>query len=161
MDQRNAGQSRTPIEPDHGWHSYVADQLALMDHLGHDRFHVVGACIGASFALGICQAAPERITAIVLPQPIGLHPEFPDHFPERFEAWAADKLAERSDLDAAALAVFDPNMWQGDFVYSVSRDFVRTCRIPALVMPGDNAAHPEVIGRELSELLPNDEVLTR
>ena len=34
MDQRNAGRSRSAIAADHGWHTYAADHLALMDHLG-------------------------------------------------------------------------------------------------------------------------------
>ncbi len=34
MDQRNAGLSVTEIKADHGWHTYAADHLALMDHLG-------------------------------------------------------------------------------------------------------------------------------
>jgi pimeloyl-ACP methyl ester carboxylesterase len=33
MDQRNAGRSRGAIEADQGWHTYAADQIALMDHL--------------------------------------------------------------------------------------------------------------------------------
>ena len=31
MDQRNAGRSRTAIEANHGWNTYAADHLALMD----------------------------------------------------------------------------------------------------------------------------------
>ena len=42
MDQRNAGQSTGPVSASHGWHTYAADQLALLDHLGVDRFHVAG-----------------------------------------------------------------------------------------------------------------------
>ncbi len=51
MDQRNAGRSLAAIEADHGWHTYAADHLALMDHLGFGRFHVLGGCIGGSFCL--------------------------------------------------------------------------------------------------------------
>src|SRR3954452_15460148 len=60
MDQRNAGRSRTASEADHGWQTYAADQLALMDHLGHRRFHTLGGCIGGSFCLKIVEAAPDR-----------------------------------------------------------------------------------------------------
>ncbi len=49
MDQRNAGRSKCAIEADHGWHTYAADHIALMDHLGHQKFHVLGGCIGGSF----------------------------------------------------------------------------------------------------------------
>ncbi len=75
LDQRNAGLSRAGIEPDHGWHTYAADHLALMDHLGFGRFHVLGGCIGGSFCLKAVETAPRRITAAVLQNPIGLHPD--------------------------------------------------------------------------------------
>src|SRR5262245_9617916 len=45
MDQRNAGQSRGAVRPTDGWRTYAEDHLALMDHLGHARFHVMGGCI--------------------------------------------------------------------------------------------------------------------
>ena len=48
MDQRNAGHSRGTVRSTHGWHTYASDHLALMDHLGHRRFHVLGGCIGAT-----------------------------------------------------------------------------------------------------------------
>ena len=41
MDQRNAGNSRGTVTSTHGWHTYASDHLALMDHLGHRRFHVM------------------------------------------------------------------------------------------------------------------------
>jgi pimeloyl-ACP methyl ester carboxylesterase len=56
-----------------GWRTYAGDHLALMDHLGYRRFHVMGGCIGATFCLTLCEMAPERITAAVLQNPIGLH----------------------------------------------------------------------------------------
>src|SRR2546428_9331940 len=72
MDQRNAGASVAPINSDDGWQVYLEDQLALMDHLGGQPFHVMGGCIGSSYALGLCQAASDRVTAAVLQNPIGL-----------------------------------------------------------------------------------------
>jgi len=159
MDQRNAGTSRAPIAADHGWHTYAADHLALMDHLGHRRFHTLGGCIGASFCLKLCEIAPDRVSAAVLQNPIGLHPEFPNYFPESFAEWAKEQHAARPDLDTAAVQAFGRNMWDGEFVYSVSRDFVRRCTVPCLVLPGNDTPHPAVIGAELAKLLPKTEVL--
>ena len=48
MDQRNAGRSRTGIFASDDWHVYAADHLALANHLGLDRFHIMGGCIGAT-----------------------------------------------------------------------------------------------------------------
>src|SRR5689334_14702997 len=73
MDQRNAGASRAPVTARDGWASYTDDQLALADHLGLDRFAVVGMCIGCTFAARLARAAPDRIRAAVMLQPIGLH----------------------------------------------------------------------------------------
>src|SRR6201981_1163295 len=52
-DLRNApsGQSIGPVEADRPWESYADDQLGLMDHLGIDKFMVVGFCIGGPFIL--------------------------------------------------------------------------------------------------------------
>ena len=44
MDQRNAGRSRGPVPLEGPWGAYVGDQLGLMDHLGIDRFLVIGCC---------------------------------------------------------------------------------------------------------------------
>src|SRR6185312_10024274 len=50
-DLRNApdGQSTGPIEVDRPWESYADDQIGLMDHLGIDKFMVMGFCIGGPF----------------------------------------------------------------------------------------------------------------
>ena len=47
---------------------------------------------------------------------------------------------------------------QPDFVYSVSRDFVRSCQTPILVMPDDTPAHPYQISVDVASLAPNAEV---
>jgi pimeloyl-ACP methyl ester carboxylesterase len=60
MDQRNAGQSAGPLEAGDPWGAYAADQLAVMDHLGIDRFLVFGCCIGGPFILKLLALAPER-----------------------------------------------------------------------------------------------------
>lgn len=66
MDQRNAGSSKGPISSGDSWNTYTDDHLALLDHLGLDRVHVMGGCIGSSYCLGVCHAAPERVSAAVL-----------------------------------------------------------------------------------------------
>src|SRR3989442_9694946 len=72
MDQRNAGRSTGPLEVGDPWGAYALDQLALLDHLGVQSFHVLGACIGSSFALKLIEQAPERVVAAVLQQPVGV-----------------------------------------------------------------------------------------
>jgi pimeloyl-ACP methyl ester carboxylesterase len=160
MDQRNAGASLADIRADHGWHTYAADHLALMDHLGFGAFHVLGGCIGGSFCLKAVEVAPERVTAAVLQNPIGLHPEHPEYFPESHAAWSREQRAARPDLDEAALAAFGRNMWGRDFVFSVDRAFARTCPVPSFLLPGSDTPHPAATSAELAALLPGVEVLT-
>src|SRR5437773_1004217 len=49
LDERNAGRSIGPLAPDDPWGSYAEDQLGLMNHLGIERFHVLGCCIECSY----------------------------------------------------------------------------------------------------------------
>jgi pimeloyl-ACP methyl ester carboxylesterase len=160
MDQRNAGQSRTEIRADHGWHTYAADHLALMDHLGFSRFHVLGGCIGGSFCLKAVETAPERVAAAVLQNPIGLHPDHREYFPHSHVEWSRDQRAARPELDERALAAFGRNMWDGGFVFSVDREFARRCPVPTFLLPGTDIPHPAATSTELAALLPGVEVLS-
>ena len=156
MDQRNAGRSRAPIKPGDGWQSYASDHLALMDHLGHRTFHAMGGCIGSSFCLTLCEMAPARVTAAVLQNPIGF-----DNNRDIFKnkEWAEGMKARDKNLDQATIDGFFEKMFGGDFTFNTSRDFVKQCRTPLLVMPGDDPPHPKVIGEEIAKIAPNAEVL--
>jgi pimeloyl-ACP methyl ester carboxylesterase len=160
MDQRNAGRSQAEIRADHGWHTYAADHLALMDHLGFQRFHVLGGCIGGSFCLKVVEMAPHRVTAAVLQNPIGLHSEHPEYFPDSHAAWGLEQREARPELDYGAVEAFGQNMWNRDFVFSVDRSFARTCPVPTMLLPGSDTPHPAAISAELAGLLPGVEVLT-
>jgi pimeloyl-ACP methyl ester carboxylesterase len=161
MDQRNAGRSSAPISAADSWSTYTADHLALMDKLGFERVHVMGGCIGSSYCLGLCQAAPERVTAAVLQNPIGLSADNRDSFFGMFDGWAKQVQADRADVDADALASFRQSMFGGDFVFSVGRDFVRSSTTPFLVLSGNDEFHPRAVAEEIAELAPEaDLVLT-
>jgi hypothetical protein len=105
------------------------------------------------------RAAPTRTSAAVLQNPIGLNPEFPAYFPDSYVEWAAEQKAARPQLEDGAIRSFGKNMWDGDFVFAVSRDFVRRCDTPCLVLPGNDKPHPAAIGQEVADLLPNREML--
>jgi pimeloyl-ACP methyl ester carboxylesterase len=155
MDQRNAGRSRGPVSANDGWHTYTADHIALLDHLGIERSHVMGGCIGSSYCLGIIKDAPDRVSAAVLQNPIGLTDNNRAAFREMFDGWAKELKAERAELTDAALGAFRERMYGGDFVFSVTRDFVRSCQKPMMVLAGDDLYHPAPISRELAEIAPN------
>jgi pimeloyl-ACP methyl ester carboxylesterase len=160
MDQRNAGSSEAPITSEDGWDVYVEDQLALMSHLGQERFHVMGGCIGSSFALGLCRAAPDRLTAAVLQNPIGLSNGNRQLFHGMFDEWADEMRGSHPELDDAAAAAFREHLFGGDFVFAVDRSFVRSCATPMLVMPGGDDFHPRAVAEEIVAMAPNAVLLS-
>lgn len=160
MDQRNAGASVAPITADDGWNVYIEDQLALMDHLGGERFHVMGGCIGSSFALGLCDAAPDRVTAAVLQNPIGLTADNRPKFYAMFDEWADEMRSTHPELDDKVEVSFRNRMFGGDFVFAVDRDFVRSSQIPMMVMPGGDDFHPRAVAEEIVALAPDSVLLS-
>jgi pimeloyl-ACP methyl ester carboxylesterase len=156
MDQRNAGSSTGPFEPDDPWGSFVGDQLALMEHLGFDRFLVMGCCIGCSYALKISELVPERLIAAVLEQPIGITDENKETWLTNRRAWVSRLVSGRPDLDEETGEAFGAAMWTGgEFVVSVSREFVQSCPTPLMVLPGVDMMHPYEIGLEVGTLAPD------
>ena len=154
MDQRNAGKSVAPIRATDSWHVYTQDQLALLDHLGVNQFHVAGMCIGGPYIMGLIEAAPQRVASAVLFQPIGLDNNRQAFF-EMFDSWAKELKPVRTEVRAEAWESFKTSMYSGDFLFNVSRDFVAKCETPLLVLLGTDLYHPESTSREITALAPN------
>jgi pimeloyl-ACP methyl ester carboxylesterase len=159
MDQRNAGQSSGPVGESDGWNTYAEDQLALLDHLEIDRCHLYGGCIGGAFALRLIATLPARVNAAVLQQPIGLSGDNRGAFHDLFDSWAAELVPRRPDVDAAALAGMRKNLYDGDFVFSVSREEVARCPAPLLVLRGNDVYHPSSISEEIARIAPEAEII--
>src|ERR1700692_1854341 len=162
-DLRNAdgGQSSGPLEIDRPWDSYADDQLGLMDHLGVDKFMVMGFCIGGPFTVNLLKRAPDRVVAAVLAQPSGSRPEARDLFYEgNMKIWGPALTARRPDITMEMVDKFLTKMYRTnpDFVFTVTRDFVRNCRTPVLILPDDIPAHPYAVAMEAAMLAPNAEV---
>lgn len=149
MDQRNAGRSRGPIAGDHGWHTYRDDQLALLDHLGVERCHVVGMCIGGPFIVGLLRAAPERFSAAVLLQPVGIS-DNREAFHDIFDGWRAEQAGDHPDLTDPDWTSFRDHMWGGDFVLTATPDEVAQIDVPMLVAMGNDLYHPAATSREIA-----------
>jgi pimeloyl-ACP methyl ester carboxylesterase len=159
MDQRNAGgQSRAPITAQDGWHTYTGDHIALLDHLGIDRCHLYGQCIGGSFILSLLKTQPGRVASAVLAQPIGRVGAMPAGHSARFEAWA-ETLKDHPEATPEVLDAVYRNLYAPGFVYCVDRAFVSTCATPCLVLAGNDEAHPWPISEELARLLPHGELI--
>ena len=162
-DLRNAngGKSTGPLEIDRPWDSYTDDHLGLMDHLGIDEFMVMGFCIGGPFIWNILKRASDRVVAAVLAQPSGFRPEIPDLFyNNNIKGWAPGLTAERPDITMEMVDAFLKKMYGSnpDFVFTVTRDFVRNCQVPVLVLPDDVPAHPYAVAVESAKLAPKSEV---
>lgn len=69
-DRRESGQSGARIERVQ-WSDYVAQGLGLLDHLGIERAHLMGGCVGCSTAAATAVAHPERVRSMVLYSPAG------------------------------------------------------------------------------------------
>jgi pimeloyl-ACP methyl ester carboxylesterase len=154
MDQRNAGRSTAPISADDGWDTYTADQLALLDDLGVERCHVVGMCIGGPYIMNLLTTAPERFSAAVLLQPVGISDNRAAMY-EMFDLWAEALAPHHPDLTVDDWHSFRSNMWDGEFVLTASRDDVAACETPLLVAMGNDLYHPESTSRQIAEFAPD------
>ena len=159
IDERNAGQSSGPLDMNDPWGMFASDQLGLMNHLGIERFHVMGCCIGCSHVLHLLSKAPERCVTGILEQPVGVDENNKSVLPNMWQEWADQLISKRKDVDMATAEAFGRRMWEGDFTLSVSRDFVKGCQTPLLVMPGIDLHHPTAIGREVARLAPRAELV--
>jgi pimeloyl-ACP methyl ester carboxylesterase len=162
MDQRNAigGESTGPIPVDDPWGAFADDQLGLMDHLGIDQFFFMGYCIGGPFAFKLIERAPERVVAAVFCQPVGHRPEDPDvMYNSGRGGWAPELITQRPDVTTETIEAYLHNLYrvQPDFVYSVSRDFARSCQTPMLVLPDDTPSHPYQTSVDIAALAPKAE----
>jgi pimeloyl-ACP methyl ester carboxylesterase len=162
-DLRNAngGQSSGPLEADRPWDSYTDDHLALMDHLRIDKFMVHGFCIGGPLIWNLIKRAPDRVVAAVLAQPSGSRPEMRDLFYENnTKGWGPQLMAKRPEITPDMVDQFLTKMYRTnpDFVFTVTRDFVRNCQTPVLILPDDIPAHPYAVAMEAAMLAPKAEV---
>ena len=138
MDQRNAAGGKSTgcgagsTDP---WGAFADDQLGLMDHLGIRQFFFLSAIASAAqCAMKLMERAPQRVVAALLSQPVGHRPEQPDlhvSTPGR-DVWGPRGVprapARRRDGKRSRNTCTASTALQPDFVYSVSRDFAKSCR---------------------------------
>ena len=139
-----AGQSTGPLEVDRPWDAYTDDHLGLMDHLGIDRFMVLGFCIAGPFIWNLIKRAPDRVVAAVPAQPVGFRPELPNAMYEsQSNSWGAEVVERDPDITTQMADQFLNRLFRTDpdFVFTVTRDFVRQCQTPVLVLPDDTPGH--------------------
>jgi pimeloyl-ACP methyl ester carboxylesterase len=157
----NSGLSTGPLEVDRPWDAYTDDHIGLMDHLKIDKFMVMGFCIGGPFIWNLLERAPDRVVAAVLAQPSGSRPEMRDLFYQNnMKGWAPELVKRRPEITMDMADKFVTKMYRDnpDFVFTVTRDFVKTCKTPVLILPDDVPAHPYAVAMEAAMLAPNSQV---
>ena len=114
-----------------------------MDHLGINKFMVMGFCIGGPFIWTLLKLAPDRIVAAVVAQPVGFRPEMPTVlYDSRMSGWAGNRSSAGPEMTMAMVDKFPTKVYRNnpDFVFTVTRDFVRNCQTPVLILPDDTGA---------------------
>lgn len=161
-DLRNAegGGSVGPLDVERPWDAHTDDQLALMDHLGIDKFLVMGFCIGGPMIWNLLKIASDRVIAAVLAQPSGARPEDPKRsYRNNLNRWAPKLIARRPEITMEMVESFLTNMYRdSSFVFTVSREAVSTCETPVLILPDDTPPHPYAVAMESAMLAPRSEV---
>lgn len=69
-DRRESGRSGGRVERV-TWQDYADQGAGLLDHLGVDRAHLMGGCVGCSVAAVFAVSRPERTAGMVLYSPAG------------------------------------------------------------------------------------------
>jgi pimeloyl-ACP methyl ester carboxylesterase len=122
----------------------------------------MGYCIGGCFAGKLLQRAPNRVVAAVFCQTVGHRDdEHRDYmYNSGRDVWAPELLPKRPDLNMAQVEQYLHNLYRvnPDFLYSVSRDFIRNCHTPILVLPDETPAHPLQTSIDVASLAPNAEI---
>jgi len=131
-----------------------------MDHLGIGKFMVLGFCIGGPLIWNLLKRAPDRVVAAVPAQPVGFRPEMPTVlYDNGMTTWGPEFVKRRPEVTMEIVNKCLTKMYRtNDFVLSVTRDFVRNCQTPVLILPDDIPAHPYAVAMECAMLAPKAEV---
>jgi len=84
-----------------------------------------------------------------------------DHFyNNNMKGWSPQLNARRPEITMAMVDNFLIKMYRTnpDFVFTVTRDFVRDCQTPVLILPDDVPSHPYAVAMEAAMLAPKAEV---
>jgi pimeloyl-ACP methyl ester carboxylesterase len=194
FDRRECGKSGGRVERV-TWADYAQQGKGLLDHLGIDRAHLIGGCMGVSPVIAFATSYPDMLRSMILYWPVGGtkyringHQRFADHLgfanTQGLEAvvalvkeggksfsgdprggpWASSirndpTFAENyAKIDLADYRLIVAGMVRGlldrDTAPGAEPEDMLRCRIPALVIPGADAAHATSAARYLAECLP-------
>src|SRR5207247_11324709 len=93
--------------------------------------------------------------------PFGVKPKMPPLLDDgSMTGWGPELVKRRPEITMAMVEKYLTKMYRTnpDFVLTVTRDFVRNCQTPVLILPDDVPAHPYAVAMEAAMLAPNAEV---
>jgi hypothetical protein len=75
-------------------------------------------------------------------------------------SWSPELIKRRPEITIEMCEKFLTKMYRSnpDFVFTVTRGFVRKCQTPVLILPDDIPAHPYAVAMEAAMLTPKAEV---
>jgi len=141
--------------------SFGIPSIAMVEYAARGASVAEFKRIGGPMVWNLIKRAPGRVVAAVLAQPSGSRPEARDLFYDNnMKNWGPQLVAHRPDLTMETVDKFLTRMYRTnpDFVFTVTRDFVRQCQTPVLILPDDIPAHPYAIAMEAAMLAPKAEV---
>src|SRR5207244_11653617 len=106
-------------------------------------------------------SAPERVVADMLAQHVGFRPEMPNvMYDSSITGWVPELIKRRPEITMEMVEKFLTKMYRSnpDFVYTVTRDFVRKRKTPILILPDDVPVHAYAVAMEAAMLAPKAEV---
>jgi pimeloyl-ACP methyl ester carboxylesterase len=194
FDRRECGRSGGRVERV-TWAHYVTQGKGLLDHLGIERAHIMGGCMGCCPVTAFAVAHPQTTLSMVLYWPVGgakyrlsSHQRFAEHLAfvqqhglkevvalvskdgksfgadPRGGPWAAVIKTDPAFAEAYARQSFDAyklmlaamarTLFDRDTAPGAEPEDLLRLDIPALVVPGQDAAHATSAARYLEECLP-------
>jgi pimeloyl-ACP methyl ester carboxylesterase len=181
FDRRECGQSGGRVERI-TWAHYVAQGKGLLDHLGIERAHIMGGCMGCCPVAAFGVMHPQRVRSMVLFWPVGgakyrlsSHQRFAEHLAfvhqhglaavvelvakegkpfgadPRGGPWASVLKHDRAFAEAYASLNVDQYklivagtaraLFDRDTAPGAEPEVLMRIDIPALIVPGHDAAH--------------------
>ena len=197
FDRRECGQSGGRVER-MTWAHYVAQGKGLLDHLGFERAHIMGGCMGCCPVAAFGVMHPRMVLSMILYWPVGgakyrlsSHQRFAEHLAfvqqqglaavvdlvakegkpfgadPRGGPWAAVIKHDRAFAEAYARQSVDQykltvagmarTLFDRDTAPGAEPEDLLRVDIPALIVPGRDAAHATSAARYLEECLPRAE----
>ena len=150
-DLRNAngGESSGPLAIDRPWDAFAERPARRDGSPGYRGIHGDGLLHRRPFHLEPVAAGTRAYRRSRARQPSGFRPEMPDlSYQNNMKGWGP-ALCEPARHPMAMVDAFLTNMYtkRADFVYTVTRDFVRSCQTHP-VLPDDVPGHPYAVAME-------------